>query len=530
MDEVEAAEERRRLPLHAVPLVVLVVGLVLTAIGAATASSTHRDTEARLLHQRVTAASAVFASTLPSLASPLEGAAALADIRGADAPSVEAFLEPQVGEDARFGSVSVWPLRRADPEPVLVLGAQPGLASEPAEDVRAFLDRAEAAGDVAVVDLLEADPPSIGFGATGPGPDRRYAVYAENALPEDRHSQPQAGSAFEDVDYALYLGPDEDPAHLLVASDPELPLTGSTDRTTVPFGDAEFLLVMRAKGDLAGSLSARLPWLIAVIGSAFSIAFALLAEDLLRRRDGALRLAEDNRRLYHEQRTVADAVQHSLLPASLPEVEGLELEVRYRPGEAGTEVGGDWYDVVQLDDEHVLVVVGDVAGRGLRAATVMAMLRHAIRAYALQGDDPGDMVDKLTRLMGLDEDSGFATVLFLELDLAGRTATIVNAGHPRPLVVDGQRRFVEAPVGPPVGVPGNRAPGSARVDIAPGTTILAFTDGLFERRGESVDVGMERLRSAVRPDRPLAEVLDGLLADLSTGADTDDVAIVGVRW
>jgi serine phosphatase RsbU (regulator of sigma subunit) len=241
-------------------------------------------------------------------------------------------------------------------------------------------------------------------------------------------------------------------------------------------------------------------------------------------------LAGENRRLYDEQRTVADAVQHSLLPREVPEVEGLEIEVRYRPGVRGTEVGGDWYDVVDLANGHLLVVVGDVAGRGLRAATVMAMLRHATRAYALDGDAPTDLPAKLTRLMRLDQDSGFATVLLLDLDLRARTATVVNAGHPRPLLVNGDRHFVEAPVGLPVGVEGERVQESVRVEVAPGSTLLAFTDGLFERRGESVDDGMERLRSVVNADRPLGAVLDGLLDDLATGAEPDDVAIVGVRW
>ena len=132
--------------------------------------------------------------------------------------------------------------------------------------------------------------------------------------------------------------------------------------------------------------------------------------------------------------------------------------------------------------------------------------------------------------MRLDEDSGFATVVLLVLDLDDRTVTVVNAGHPRPLLLAGNRTFVDAPVGQPVGVEGGRAQESAQVAVPAGATLLAFTDGLFERRGESVDYGMERLRATVDPDRPLGEVLDGLIADLATGAEPDDVAIVGVRW
>src|SRR5690606_32502250 len=139
----------------------------------------------------------------------------------------------------------------------------------------------------------------------------------------------------------------------------DLPLDGRTDQTVVPFGDDELLLVLHPTADLAGALGGRLPWLILVVGSLLALAFAVLLERQLRSRDAAIDLADENRRLYDEQRSVADTIQHSLLPAELPTVPGLELAARYQPGVRGTEVGGDWYDVVDLGGQHVLVVVGD---------------------------------------------------------------------------------------------------------------------------------------------------------------------------
>ena len=342
-----------------------------------------------------------------------------------------------------------------------MVGGDPQLAGLPPDELRAFLDRAVEVDDLAVLDLLGTEVPSLGYGTADPRPDPTYVVYAENVLPPNRTSLAQEESPFRDLDYALYFGDTESDDELLIASQSDLPLDGRTDRTTVPFGDAEFLLVLRPQGDLGGALAGDLPWFILLGGSVLSITFAVLVERLLRARDAALLLAEENRRLYDEQRSVADAVQHSLLPAALPEVEGLEIEVRYQPGVSGTEVGGDWYDVVELGGDRVLVVVGDVAGRGLHAATVMAMLRHATRAYALESDDPNDLPAKLTRLMELDDQGGFATVLLLELDLAARTVTVVNAGHPRPLLMNGDRQFVDAPVGLPVGVAGTRDQRSA---------------------------------------------------------------------
>jgi serine phosphatase RsbU (regulator of sigma subunit) len=510
-------------------VVVLVLALGVTALGTVLTKSSHDDTEDRLLDERVAAASTVFTSSLPGLASPLAGAAALAEETDADERALRAFLEPQVGEEARFDSVSIWSVE-GDPEPMLVVGGVPQITTLAGDEIRSYLDRALASPDLAVLDLVDAGIPSLGYALAAPRPDAHYVVYAENMLPEDRTNVPQAESPFEDLDYVLYLGETEDTDEVLVANQPDLPLDGRTGETTVPFGDAEFLLVLRPQGDLGGSLSARLPWLILVVGTFLAFLFAVLLERLLRRRDAALALAHENRRLYDEQRTVADAVQHSLLPAELPDVEGMQIEVRYRSGVQGTEVGGDWYDVVELSETCILVVVGDVAGRGLRAAAVMAMLRHATRAYVLEGDDPVTLPEKLTRLMHLDGTGGFATLLLLLFDRSARTVTVVNAGHPRPLLIDGERRFVDSPVGPPVGVSGPPAQASDELPVAPGATLLAFTDGLFERRGESVDDGMERLRAAVDPNRPLGEVLDGLLDDLATGTDADDVAIVGVRW
>ena len=134
-----------------------------------------------------------------------------------------------------------------------------------------------------------------------------------------------------------------------------------------------------------------------------------MTERLVRRRTHAEFLAEQNARLFSEQRSVAQTLQHSLLPEQLPDFDGLELAVRYVPGVDGVEIGGDWYDVIGRDNGDIIFVVGDVSGRGLRAATVMASLRYAIRAYAAQGDDPAIILAKLAKLIDIVRDGHFAT-------------------------------------------------------------------------------------------------------------------------
>jgi serine phosphatase RsbU (regulator of sigma subunit) len=209
------------------------------------------------------------------------------------------------------------------------------------------------------------------------------------------------------------------------------------------------------------------------------------------------------------------------------------VAVHYEPGVAGMEIGGDWYDVMLVGDDHLLVVVGDVSGRGLEAASMMASLRYAIRAFASQGDAPGDILGKLNALDDPNRNGRFATVLCAVVDLSGGTATIANAGHPNPLLLtrtDGTR-FIETAVGVPVGVmPGVRYE-SVPVTIPPGATLLAFTDGLFERRGESVDAGMARLREAAEArDGSLVDLLEGVASDLRRAGPADDAALLGLRW
>jgi serine phosphatase RsbU (regulator of sigma subunit) len=243
-------------------------------------------------------------------------------------------------------------------------------------------------------------------------------------------------------------------------------------------------------------------------------------------------LASENATLYAEQRTVAQTLQRSLLPETLPDTPGLVLAARYIAGADDVEIGGDWYDVVQLDEEHVLFVVGDVSGRGLTAGTIMASLRYAIRAYAAQGDPPASILGKLADLIDVGDSGHFATVLCGLIDVPGHEVTIANAAHPEPLLVHhDQARFVSTSVGVPIGVGPTPAYAAITLTVPPEATLIVFTDGLVERRGEVLDVGLERLREAAARRH---DSVDALLVDLgerlTPDGPTDDIAILGVRW
>ena len=222
-----------------------------------------------------------------------------------------------------------------------------------------------------------------------------------------------------------------------------------------------------------------------------------LVENVVRR----AALALDNARLYEQQREVAVTLQRSLLPRRLPEVPGVRLASRYLPGADGTEVGGDFYDAVALPGGRLGITVGDVMGRGVRAAAVMGQLRAALRGYALENHPPAEVLARVDALVQALEDGELVTALYGVLDPASRVVTVASAGHPPPIVVaaDGTVRPVQLDPGPPLGVD-VRSFGVVDVQLAPGDTLLLFTDGLVEDRATPVYEGIDTLVAGLAAD------------------------------
>ncbi len=380
--------------------------------------------------------------------------------------------------------------------------------------------------------LFAASDRRLGYAFAGTDPNPRYVVYAEASLPKDRRAAVDTNSAFADLGYALYLGPAPDESQLLASSTGGALLHGRRASVTVPFGDTQLLVVMTPHKQLGGSLLARLPRTLAALGLLLTAAAVWLIERLTRRRRQAEALAEENGRLYANQRSVAQTLQHSLLADVLPEVAGLEVAARYIAGVEGIDIGGDWYDVMPLDDSRVLVVVGDVSGRGLHAATMMASLRYSMRAYAAQGSGPAGILRGLSNLVSVRRDGHFATVLCALIDVAGRSITCANAGHPEPLIVDGQdARFIETTIGVPIGVRPNAHYDEVTTTLPRRATLFMYTDGLVERRGEALDVGLQRLAdAAITNQSSLDEVLSAMVARTIPNGSDDDAALMGVRW
>ena len=417
-------------------------------------------------------------------------------------------------------------------------GVAPKLASSPSL-AGALFAKARQSRTLSIIGLLQSPQRRLGYAYLTPGGSNGYVAYAENPLPANGRSRLQGRSAFANLDYAIYLGSGQRPQDLLVTNFSHLPPPQPSDAETVPFGDTGLTLVMSSRVPLAGSLPQRLPWLIAVVGVLLSIAAALMTMRLIQRRSSAEQLAErlevsasENRRLYAEQRGIAQTLQHALLPDKMPQSPGIVASARYEAGEHGVDIGGDWYDVIELQDRRLLLVVGDVSGHGLGAATTMASLRYAIRAYAAENEPPAEILTKLSRLVSVADSGQLATVLCALVDIEAHQITITSAGHlPRLLVGDGESRYVQTEIGVPIGVEAGATYTSTTVAAPRGGTFVAYTDGLVELRGESLDQGLERLRAAVGgDDSELPDLLNRLVTELPYGSSEDDIAIVGVRW
>jgi serine phosphatase RsbU (regulator of sigma subunit)/CheY-like chemotaxis protein len=242
-------------------------------------------------------------------------------------------------------------------------------------------------------------------------------------------------------------------------------------------------------------------------------------------------VAVEKAELYHREHLIAETLQRSLLPAALPRLEGLQLASRYLPGAAGSEVGGDWYDAIQLDGGRVALSVGDVVGRGVNAAAIMGQLRVAMRAYALQGLGPAAVMSGLERIMQDLSDDHLATALLMVVDPQTMQVRLANAGHPPPLWVrpDGRSTLVEEAVGPPLNVAPEIAYTEHVLAVEQGDVLFLYTDGLIEERDESLDVGLRRLQDIVEACNGGPEQMcDRALSKLGAADKNDDVAVLAV--
>jgi PAS domain S-box-containing protein len=275
---------------------------------------------------------------------------------------------------------------------------------------------------------------------------------------------------------------------------------------------------------------------VLVVGSVAPRRFSPEDLALLRLAADRVALAILHARLYEREHSIAETLQRSLLtkPEDLPKMPGLEVAARYEPAAAEAEVGGDWYDVIPTPSGGVGLVMGDVAGKGLVAASMVGRLRSALRAYALEGHDPARVVEQLNRLVWTEApESQMATLLYMVVEPGESRIDWVNAGHLAPLLANGADKpeFLEGSGSVPLGVLPFSSYEKVSARMEPGSSIVLYTDGLIERPGEHLDDGLAELAARVReaPEDP-KQLCDYLLETLvPAGGASDDVAILALR-
>ncbi|MGZ4599892.1 MAG: GAF domain-containing SpoIIE family protein phosphatase [Oryzihumus sp.] len=252
-----------------------------------------------------------------------------------------------------------------------------------------------------------------------------------------------------------------------------------------------------------------------------------LAEDLAKR----AAIAIDNAELHSQTVAAADQLQHAVLPEALPVVPGWELASYYSPS-GRTEVGGDFYDAIPLSDGRLVLFVGDVMGRGVGAAAAMAQMRAAVRAYAALDPAPATVTGRLDLMFAQYPTEQLVTLVYMVADPVRGELVVANAGHPPPVLLrrDGTPEQLPLASGPPLGI-SEEPRQELTVPLEGGDTLVAFTDGLIERRDEDIDRGQQRMDAAMAllTGTDLSVALHELVTDLRDASRDDDVAALAVR-
>jgi GAF domain-containing protein/anti-sigma regulatory factor (Ser/Thr protein kinase) len=265
------------------------------------------------------------------------------------------------------------------------------------------------------------------------------------------------------------------------------------------------------------------------VGSLTPRRFSAEECDLLQLAADRAAIAIEHAQLF-EQRMLTETLQRRLLPERLGDVAGLDVSSAYLPA-SGNTLGGDWYDAFTVASGRIVVAVGDVVGHGVLAAAVMAQLRTALRAYAVDGHPPAAVVDRVNRLMRGLGPGAMTTLAFAAIDAEGETLELVSAGHPPPLVVSptGEAAFLPLQGNMPLGASELARFRSSTHAFPIGATLVLYTDGLVEERGRSIEDGLERLRREAEAAGSTGTLCARIVERLAPAERRDDIAILCAR-
>jgi serine phosphatase RsbU (regulator of sigma subunit) len=497
---------------------------------------THRavnNQENRLLGERTNEVGVVFSSAIDDLAAPMKE---LGAVLQATHDSPAAFARASAAaEQGSKGALTFALLEQVPTGFKVVLASGSALTvGQVITDARAqTLDRALSTKNLVPTSVIgQGSNRALGFALGGPAAPAGMVLYRQTALgpvgpPRQAGTQP-----FSELNVALYAAPRPDVAQVIVQTAAQLPSHGKTRTEPLPVGVSTWTLQASAVHPLVGTATADAPYLVLGSGLLLSLLVAAAIEAESRRR-------RSTQALYETEHHLAETLQRSLLP-TLPTVGGLDLDARYLPGAAEQAVGGDWFDVFEIEDGRIGLVIGDVVGHDIAAAAQMSQIQASLRASAWTGDPPGEVLEQVDALIKMFDLSELVTVFYGLLDPpdanGARLLTYANAGHLPPILRDGEREIRELDDAGSLllGAPGD---GSGRrtqrtVILAPGTSLLMFTDGLVEEPGGSLTDALARLRTtlaAAPVDATASDLCDLSLQHIDPKRLRDDVAVLVVR-
>jgi hypothetical protein len=521
----------RRLPLRTSSAVVLILLVLVTLGGAWETRAIVHDQEHRLLRERTAEVGLLLSSAVGAIPATLNvQGQVLRDTHG----SAAAYTRSAAITVAAGPGHLTFAWLRAQPQGgsyVVLASAGAGLRTgEVVTDARVGAFRqAVKAKNFAATPVLGSDR-RLGFAVGPPTAPAGTVLYRESALGPVSPPRQAASSPFAELDVVLYGTSTVQPGQVLTSTTPHFPLTGDVRSQPLAVGASHWLLSVKARRPLVGSVTQDAPWVVLGAGILGSLLVASIIEAAGRRRDAALAL-------YASEHQVAETLQRSLLP-QLPTIPGLELAARYLAAGSGQEVGGDWFDAFPIVGGRVGLAIGDVIGHDLRAASAMAQVRAALRAYAVDGDPPATVINRLDHLVDTFDLTQLVTIIYAVLEPAAadgsRLMRYANAGHLPPLVLapDGDVSPLTGGASVVIGAPITIEHGQAEHRLEPGTTLVLFTDGLVEVPGRSLEETMAELAVAVAGDGDdvgVDAMCQRIVATASDRSLRDDIALLAVR-
>jgi serine phosphatase RsbU (regulator of sigma subunit) len=519
----------RPAPLHRLPAGALVALLLLSMGVALVTRAVESDQDNRLLVQRTNEVSLVLGTSISSLESTLTGLGHVARDGGTGLFIKEATEDVAAGP----GELTFALLRPVHGSYVVVVEAGHGLsvADIAPGPVATVLAAAQRGGDLVATPVLGSGPDRLlGFALGGRSVPEGMVLYRQSALGPVKAPREAGTAPFYGLNVVLYDDSRPVPAQVVVTTTKELPLAGRVRYLAFPVGATQWLLAVSSAQPLVGTVAAWAPWIALVVGVAASALIAATLEQVVRRRDAAVAL-------YRSEHRVAETLQHRLLP-TLATVPGLDVASRYVAASDSQQVGGDWFDVFDLGGGRTAVVIGDVMGHDIEAAAAMAQVRAALRAYALENDEPAPVLERLAHLVDAFDVTGLVTVIYGVLGppttQGSRQFRWANAGHLPPLarLAEGQVHELGAGRSRVIGAPGSEPRSQGQALLAAGSSLVLYTDGLVERPGTALSDSIEQLRYSLqhlRPGTSADELCEAVLIARPIDQTRDDIAMVVIR-